>query len=357
LTIYYVVYALLGAMSLFCSYFIAKEQTSKKMFCFFAFFVLFIMLALRHHSMGVDLGYSTNLGYLGRFDFISQISWSKIFDISVLNYERGYIIFNKIVSVFSDDKQFFLTACAAGSIAPIMYTIYKKSNSPFMSTIVYLGLPVFLLNYSGLRQALAIGLCTLSLTFVEEKKFYKFLLLVLLAMTFHKTAIVYLIVYPVYHIKLEKNLRWLSVVLIPIVYIFRYPLFAILSKIFKENAVATENDSGMLFVVFTLIYIFCIFYSNNSNEQNGLLNLFLLACLCQAFGNVYQTAMRVGYYFMIALILLLPIVIKDMDEKVDKPVFSIVIIISFVTFGLYCIYNSTWAMAYPYYFYWQGAVI
>ena len=54
------------------------------------------MLALRHQSMGIDLRYTKYFGYLGRFDAIAETSWSDVFDVSIANYEKGYIIFNKL---------------------------------------------------------------------------------------------------------------------------------------------------------------------------------------------------------------------------------------------------------------------
>ena len=353
MTIYYSIYVILGITSLICGYFEMKENSVKKTIGFVMFNCLFLMLAFRHPSMGHDLKYLTKIGYLGRFEYIATVDWDNIFDISVQHYEKGYIVFNKLVSLLSTDRQFFMGACAFLSLLPIIYVICKKSVAPIQSLIIYMGLPVFLIIYSGLRQALAIGICFLSILFIQDKKLVKFVLLVLLASTLHKSSIIFLCAYPLYNLKMTQSWRWVSVVTIPIVYILRYPLFAIFSKIFKDNAETKDTGAITLFLVFTLVYIFCIIYSDESNEQNGLRNLFFMACLCQAFSGVYNLAMRVGYYFMIPLALLLPLIIKGMDEKIDKPIFSIIITICFATFALYCIKGSTWAGAYPYYFFWE----
>lgn len=354
MTIYYLIYSIFGLTLVVTSSLKVKEQTAKKAFCFIAFACLFLMLALRHQSMGLDLRYMASHGYLGAFDTISNVSWDNIFDISFANYEKGYIVFNKIVSLIYDNRQFFLGACALVTILPIVYVIYKKSVSPLQSIIIYMGLPAFLMSFSGLRQALAIGICFFALLYIEDKKFIKFLIIVLIATTFHYSSIIFLIAYPLYRFKIKKSWRWFSVVLIPIIYVFKNPLFKIFSKIFKDDAVATETGAGTLFVIFTLIYIFCIIYSDGSDEQNGLLNLFFMACACQAFGGIYYLAMRVGYYFMLSLVLLLPKVLKGMKLDDDKPLYAIIIFICFSAFGLHSIYTSTWAMANPYYFFWES---
>lgn len=355
MTIYYVIYSILGLTPIISLSLKLNEENTKKFFCFVAFVFLFLMLALRHPSMGSDLGYNSYYGYLGSFDQISTIPWKDIFTVEILNYERGYIILNKIVGTIYNDSQFFMAVAAFFSVFPIIFVIYKKSVSLLQSVVIYMGLPVFLLPYSGLRQTFAIGICSFALLYIEDKKFIKFLAIVLIATNFHYSSFVFLIAYPLYRLRISNAARWVSVMLIPVVYIFKHPLFAIFSKIFKENANTTETGAGMLFVIFTLIYIFCIIYSDGSNEQNGLLNLFFVACVCQAFGGIYNTAIRVGYYFMIFLVLLLPKVLKGMKTEMDNSIFSIIVFGSFAVFGLYSIYNSesSWAQAYPYYFYWE----
>lgn len=351
--IYFCIYGLFLVVNSFNYVYQAGEKRARISFCFFAFLAITTMFALRHQSMGVDLNYLGPYGYLANFDKMSNIQWNEIFHVNIMNYERGYIILSKIVNSICNNRQFFMAICSIFSILPIAILISKESLSPAISFIVYMGLPVFLINYSGLRQALAIGICAISMIFIKEKKLIKFIITVFLATTFHYSSFLFFFAYPLYHIKLKDTVRYISVILIPFFYIFRVSIFNILSKILKENAVATENDSGVLLIVFALVYIFCIIYTDGSDEQNGLMNLFLIACICQTFGNIYQTAMRVGYYFMISLILLIPSVLMRMKLESNKAVFTIIVIIAFVAFGLYSIFSSTWAMAYPYYFYWQ----
>lgn len=351
--IYFTLYALLALTSAILNP-VRDDKKVARIICVVGFVSISLMLALRHPSMGVDLGYGEATGYLVSFDRISTISWKNIWNCSILNYEKGYIVLNRIISEIKNDSQFFLGACAVLSTLPVAICIYKKSVAPLQSFIIYLGLPAFLMSYSGLRQALAIGLCFYSISFIQDKKLIKFILIVFLATTLHYSSFIFFLAYPVYYIRMSKNARIFSVFAIPFVYIFRAPLFSLLSRLFKEETSMTDTGALTLFIVFSLIYVFCIMYTDYSKEQNGLMNIFLLACLCQAFGGVYNTAMRVGYYFMMALVLLLPLVIKNMNIKLDKEIFAKIVFISFAAFGLYSIYTSTWACAYPYYFYWQS---
>lgn len=350
-------YGLLAIIAIYFEGFSKESELiikkKNKIICIVGFALIALMLGLRHPSMGWDLRYGFAYGYLDSFDKISEVSWNRILDFKILNYEQGYILYNKIISYINDDIQFFIFITAVLSVLPIALCVYKKGCSPVQSFIIYLGLPAFFMCYSGLRQALAIGICCYSITFIQDKKIIKFIIAVLLAYCFHSSSMVFLVAYPAYNIKLNRDKRIISIALLPIIYILRYPLFNILSKFFKDNATPDDNNAITLFLVFSMVYLFCTLYTDYSEEQNGLMNLFYGACVCQAFGGVYQTAMRVGYYFMLPLVLLLPLILRNMKITNDKQIFATVIMVCFGAFGLYSIYTSTWAMAYPYHFFWE----
>lgn len=319
------------------------------------FTAILILVAFRHPSMGNDLGYYKAEGYLTSFDFISTLSWRQVLDINAfLNYEKGYILFNKLVGVLGNgNRQMLLVMSATVSILPVAYITNKKSKNIFMSLIIYLGVPTFLLLYSGLRQSIAIAICFLSIDFIQKKQLKKFVLTIAVATLFHYSSFVFLFAYVLYYIKIGKQFRWLSVIILPIIFIFRYPLFQVLSKIFQENARPDDNGSITLMLLFSLIYVFCICFQKKSETHNGYLNLFYIACVCQIFGNIFNTALRVGYYFVIVLVLLLPDICESMVLEQNKRIMNYLIPLGFILFGLYNILNNSWAMAYPYYWFWE----
>ena len=179
MSVYFAAYAIILFAGLY-SKFLKDEKTKKRVICFTGFLVVFLVLALRHQRMGIDLKYRQMYGYLWSFDMIGKASWDLVLrSHSFLNYERGYMTFNKLVSAFTKDRNVFMAICAFLSVAPVFIFIYKKSKRPLMSIIIYLGLPVFLICFSGLRQGIAIGFTVLSMFLVEKKKPIIFVLLII----------------------------------------------------------------------------------------------------------------------------------------------------------------------------------
>lgn len=363
MTIYYILYAIMTVIAIIVQYISKDLKYRSRIICSFGFILVFLILALRHWSMGVDLGYYAveEVGYIPSFAKLNEYSWGEILKMKeYLNYERGYIIFNKLVGSINNNKQFFLGVCAFINISVVAVYIHKKSKLPLLSWIIFLGLPVSLMFFSGLRQSVAISITMLSMYWIEKKKPIPFILTILLAWLFHKSAILFLIAYPMYYVNLTDLQKLIFALLIPVVFVLKGPLFAVLSKILKDNAEAETTGAGTLFIIFTAIYIALLLLNNYHNKkQNELINLFYIACLCQAFGGLYPLAMRVGYYFMPYLAIALPNTIYEFrtgNGRRGRNEFIIsymVIFAAFLLFGLYSKKYATWAYTNPYVFFWE----
>ena len=354
--IYYCLYILVLIIPYVVSRFNYDINVREKKMAIWLSAVVILMIGLRHQSMGADLGYVSGNGYLSSFRYLSNCSWDEIWKMSsFMNYEKGYILYNKLISFISNDPQCLLIVSAILSIAPVGYVIYKYSYNQRFSWIIYLGMPCFLMNYSGLRQAIAIGMCCVALCFVEQKKWVKFVITIVVATFFHYTAFLGLLIYPAYCLKLNRQKRFISVIVPIIIFVFKAPLFNVLSRIVKEGGRTAEaNGAITLFLVFLLIYIFCTAYMEEDDPiTSGFLNVFLLACCCQAFGGVYLTAMRVGYYFMIPITISLTNTISNIEDNDNRLISKVAVGAIFIIYGLYALKTATWPMAYPYHFFWS----
>ena len=354
MSVYFIFLFVLLAVYLISDRATLDKKKRDRFFCIFFFAGVFLLLALRHPSMGIDLGYNRWYGYLVSFEKLSAMSFGEIFSLEGWqNYERGYIIFNKLVGVFSHNRQFFLAVCAAISLIPVCILICRSSKDPVLSSFIYLGLPVFTLLYSGLRQDIAIGLIIGALYAIQKKKPFPFLLLVLLASCFHKSALIFLVAYPLYYRRINRAVRAATLAILPICYVLRMPLMELLVKLLGRKEDPVDTGALFLFVFFVVLYVLLFLLSDGSEEENGLLNLFFLACIIQAFAGVYSTAMRLGYYFTFPLLLLLPSVFAKEKSEGTRRILRIGGIIAFGAIGLYFLATTDWAMANPYYFFWQ----
>ena len=356
MTIYYCMFALFIFLYMLFGALEKDALIAAKKLSWSLFALVFFVVALRHPSMGVDLGYGRDYGYLASFHRLSEYSINEVIQLeSYLNYEKGFVLLNKVIGLLSKNYQVFLAICAFLSIFPIAYAIAaRKNNDVLLSWLIYLALPCFLMTYSGLRQAIAIGLVFYSLIYIEKKRFVWFVVCILLASSMHSTAIVCLAIYPAYHIKIGKSERILTIAIFPITYIFRRQIFLVLSRFVREGVVIDDNGSSALLILFIFLYIVCTVLWTDDNRYNGYMNIFACACFCQCLASVYTTATRVGYYFTMVLPLLLPVVSLNFSNRKSIYIFKMGVGVCFIIFSLYNIVTSSWAQANPYSFFWQS---
>lgn len=346
-----------------------NKQKAKKVFCVIGGVCLALIMSLRHESSGSDFSSNLSTGAIGyslAYEIIGEMSWNEVFTGQLFHYERGYLVFNKILSYISKSPQLLIAVTGMLQSVCLFTFIYKTSKKPVLSTMIYLALPCFYIYWSGVRQGIAISITMLAFLMIRERKPVKFILLVVLAWFFHSSAIIFLIAYPLYHMKWSSVWRLASVFIIPIVYIARIPLFRFLSMLFRDDAEVEDTGALTLFLVFVAIYIFLALFENKNNKiANGCTNLFWVACLVQAFGGLYSIAMRVGYFFMIYAILAIPEVLED-DEKNGngfvinyqyKAIFSMIFFVAVVGYAFYTLYSAqtdvTWYLTNPYRFFWK----
>ena len=319
------------------------------------FTLLFLIFALRHQSMGIDLSYTTRYGYLGSYDIISSYSWYDVINIhNFLNYEKGYIIYNKLISSIYSNRQFFLAVTAFLVLFPPFSVMRKYSCDFELSIVILMGIPVFLQYFSGLRQALAVAFCIYSYNFVVKKNLLIFISIVLFACCFHSSALVFFVAYPLYYIKINGKFRWISLCVLSVVWIFRITLFPVLASILNKSPEIIDTKAVNLLIFFIIIYVCCFLFAENNKSSNGLLNYLFVACFVQLFASINSIAMRVGYYYMFFLTLLLPSTIKSLKFSEDQRRWlTLGVFIFFYGFCWHSLTTSQSAKAVPYYFFWE----
>ena len=141
--------------------------------------------------------------------------------------------------------------------------------------------------------------------------------------------------------------------LLALIYIFRVPLFQILTRLIRRTDVPDYNGAVTLFIAFVLVYLFCCMFENGDTRINGYMNLFFIACVCQSFSSVYSSGIRMGYYYMISLPFLLPLITQNIKDYKQREIVRFVVYCGFLVFGLNVLSSRTgWAMTNPYSFFW-----
>lgn len=205
-------------------------------------------------------------------------------------------------------EPFLLFLLSGLIIYPLAFYSFKKlSVSPSLSLIIYVGL-FYLISCSIIRQAIAVSICLYAYKYVQEKSFVKFFFIILLATLFHYSAIVSLIIYPVFYIRRVK----IVVIFMMTALVCKQILFVLLEHygLYTEYLHQLEDMGGGGLTRFFYLLIFLSFWciikiKGYSDLEKRYLLVIGTGLLCP---YVFGASMgeRIGYYFLMYFCFAIP---------------------------------------------------
>lgn len=162
------------------------------------FLILTLFLALKSKGVGVDAK-----SYQKIFYDISKLSFLDVYNYD--RYEIGYKYFCKIISMIWNNYQFFLCIVSIIEMVGFYYFIKNYSKNYIFSLFIFVTFDTYIFTFGILRQAISLSLLLLSIKFLKENKFIKYAALVIFSSLFHKTALIFILLYPLKYIKLNKK--------------------------------------------------------------------------------------------------------------------------------------------------------
>lgn len=307
------------------------------------FIVLIFLLSLRDETIGKDLS-----NYKYYFERISALDFGEIFSSDL---EYLYVILMWAVSRFTNSYQIFLTVIAIITVVPMAIIYCEDRQNGFLKLVLFMNMSTFVILFSGVRQSIAITLGLVAYEFVKRKKPLFFLLFTFLAFGFHNSAFMILFFYPLYYVSLRKKHLWFIVPSVLLVAIFNKYIFSALSLVisflFGEKYIATIDKTGAYtsLILFGLFAIFSYVFPEEEEmdrETLGLRNFLMMAVIIQCFASIHNLAMRMNYYYIIFIPMLIPKLFKypKSEFKEVGPIVKAVLVTFFVCYYLFTTYNS-----------------
>lgn len=327
-----------GMIFAFGILFLRKEvKNGKKYFLITSGFILFLYAALRAHTLQPDLEtYVRVYKYYARYSFLEIL---EIFnpDFKDPTYYFSGWLFSRIFL----DPQWWLAFIGVVYIAVIAVLIYKESNNPLLSLLALLSLEYFEFSLSGLRQTLAMSITTLAFFSLKDRKPWKFLFLVIMASLFHRSALIFLIAYPIATMKLG----WKHIIVATFVFCLFFGAQNIVKSLMEKFLADTQYEayidreitltfSG--FIIQGTIFAFCLMYypivRQRYEHADVLYNLVFIGLMFQIFSSMLAEFFRISIYFSMFSIILIPLAISTESNKKLRALENIVIPLIFIVY-------------------------
>ena len=328
---------------------------------FILFFAgLFLLLSLRHISVGTDLR-----EYERMFTLCQSTSFRHL---SELDWEVGYSIYSKLVSLISGNYRFFLIVTAAVTLLPIYVVYAREKRFSLLTVLLFINMPCFLMIFSGLRQAMAVSIGVLVYMALEKKRYVRGALLILLAASFHTSAVVLVLLYPAFIWKVKSRHLLGIIPAMVLIYLCREPILSFLirhlpdryEKFYGELEQTGAIGMLLLFMLFSLFSFLISDESVMTPKDHVLRNVLLLSTIFQLFVPIHGMVQRASYYFLIFAPLSLTAVVQIPRAR-WKQISSVAVMVMVCFFTVYFFYHGSFSSdnlldVFPYRFLWSNAV-
>lgn len=323
---------------------------------------LTLLALLRSYEVGTD---TSNYRYL--YSILGQDVWHYLTDS---DWEKGFVLLCHVLFKLFHNPRSLIVVAGAFTFFSVYRFFDRHSKMPWMSVFLFFTLLVFDFFLSGMRQAIAISILLFAYDKLLERKPVPFVLLVLLAMQFHTTAIIFLLAYPVTMIRDEKKyflISGLGAVLVAVSWKILIPalltVFPRYSYFLGDEAFSSGGALGMVLKGGVYLAVLAAGELLGNRERLGektleeqiLCRLVWFLPLFCVMGTSAAILSRFLRYFELFVCIYLPAVLVQRKTEQYKRLMIPLCVAAFSIYALVIQVTRTpdWQTSYPYQFFWQ----
>ena len=293
-------------------YYTSPNRSRQNNVLFFSIYMCFLALFVGFSDMFG--GYDRYI-YGEIFDNIADVTTMKgdYSDSLLYNFyssEIGYTFLNVLISFFTENRYIFILIVTLIIYILLFVSIKKYTVNYPLATILFLGL-WFFFTFTYLRQVLGATIVWLGIRYVIERKFWRFMVVVLIGFSMHNSAIIF---FPLYFIPQRKFSPKLIVgIMLSLLVLGLSSIPNSFFEVYESSSIverhAEYNASGGLRVAYILEAFFFLYlilknYKNIPNDKQHvvLLNMALVFCGILLLFVRSENGGRLSWYYMIGII-------------------------------------------------------
>lgn len=340
----------LTTITSFITQYIQEAKKNKAGSIFFAIATGFILVFVAGFRWYVGTDYAN---YANAYESYKAEVWD-----TIINFEEpGIRIIASLSEYIYDDYATMFLLASLITIGLFVYIIYKYSNSFFVSILLFIFGHGWSESFNGIRQMLASAIIFAGHRFIIEKDFKKYLLIILLASSFHISALPMILLYfiPQTKVTLKKALVLLLVIFVGLnTYEYLFAIINFVTGLFGESLEMTDyltQEVNILRILVMMappaLYLLITPKENLSKPDNFYINmLFINAAIYMMSINSAYLA-RFALYTIPYVTIGLPIILKN-SKKSTSIMIMYVALILYLMFWIYdvstveSLYNFQW---------------
>lgn len=324
--------------------------------------LLIMESCLRNIVVGPDTS-----SYYADFMYYSNQSWAEIMSSFRNAYvegegkDPGYLVFMRLALMFSSNFNVYLFFCALVFFVPLGIILYRYSTH-ILQLIFAFTLYVSLFHIvalSGVRQQIATGFCFMAFLQLDKGNNWKAILLILLGSTIHISTMIFLAVPALRLLSpgVIKSIHFGSFITIPAVIAFAGPIMLFLASFLANDYYSgygeseSQGGAATYIVLMELLSLFCYIAISkkliaDSDRMKLLYVMLPMLTITAPLISLNGAMIRVGQYFTLYMMLLVPKAIDSVSRKGSTILYTIMIAALVIL--------SMRSGDFDYYFFWQN---
>lgn len=178
---------------------VKKDMSNNKIFIFWCFGELTIISGLRGDFTHDYKNYADVFHYIGKQSFTDII-----LNRNDNHTELLYNLINKAIYILTKNEVILFVCISALTVFFFMKAFQKLSDVLWLTVILFVTSGLFFLSFNLVRVCLASGMVFWGINYLKEDRPIKYLLVILVTCFIHKTAIIGIVFFVIYFIKVRK---------------------------------------------------------------------------------------------------------------------------------------------------------
>ena len=341
------------------------DRFSSKMLSAFAAIILIGIAGLRYETGG-DWD-----DYAKLFDMYPSFSRLIGRPIELLEQqtEEGFTLLCALVKSLGGTIQHLFFVVTLINISLITSALQKYTKYPVVGLLCYYGILYFNLEMIYIRQATAVALCFFALQYLRSHQIWKYMLVIILACTFHRVAAlmiplyffidrqlpewVYLTVIGAGALLMLAGIPWIQTIFLTVAG-WLGENYAHKAEAYTEEAMFAVNRGLSIGFILNLAMIIVVMFFKKKIDAipygTVMLNMFALSLVLYYYCfELVEVSNRIRLFFYIGIIALLPMVLEVLPLFLERLAGLIVVTLYCFSFSRGIFLEAPQAAAYnPY---------
>ena len=191
-------------------------------------------------------------------------SLQRIFD-NPQHIETGFAALCTIIKVLGGNFVHLLLICSFFIVGCFSIFVYRHSSNVLLSIFILLCFPYYYSSFDIMRHFVATSFLLLAYKYILNGKFIKYSIFIIAGAIFHKTALIYIILYPLLRTKWSTKLMWsvFAIGVIIMIYATAISLYIVeetgtygtIAEVWVGKNAGGSLTALMYFVIFIMAYL------------------------------------------------------------------------------------------------------